>query len=87
MPKEDSKEFHFQKTNQRLLTPLFADDQVIIFITKDKLQKTAYKLNKIITQYGLTISTIQLTTKHNPSFGKNTGIQKKLFATYKQNAS
>jgi len=24
-------------------------------------------------------------TKQNPSFGQNTGIQKKLFATYKQN--
>ena len=26
-------------------------------------------------------------TKYNPSFGQNTGIEKKLVATYKQNAS
>jgi hypothetical protein len=35
---------------------VFADDQVIIFITEDKLQKTAYKWNKIIIEYGLHIS-------------------------------
>jgi len=35
---------------------LFADDQVIIAYTEDKLQKAAHKLNQIITEYGLTIS-------------------------------
>jgi len=35
---------------------LFADDQVIIADTEDKLQKAAHKLNQIITEYGLTIS-------------------------------
>ena len=42
--------------NQQLSTLLFADDQVIIADTKDNLQKTAHKLNQIITEYGLTIS-------------------------------
>ena len=35
---------------------LFADDQVIIADTEDNLQKAAYKLNQIITEYGLAIS-------------------------------
>jgi len=35
---------------------LFADDQVIIADTEDNLQKAAHKLNKLITEYGLTIS-------------------------------
>jgi len=35
---------------------LFADDQAIIPCTEDNLQKVAHKLNKIITEYGLTIS-------------------------------
>ena len=35
---------------------LFADDQVIIADTEDKLQKVAHKLNQIITEYGLTVS-------------------------------
>jgi len=35
---------------------LFADDQVITCNTEDNLQKTAYKLNKITTEHGLTIS-------------------------------
>jgi hypothetical protein len=35
---------------------LFADDQVIIADTEDKLQKAAHKLNRLITEYGLTIS-------------------------------
>ena len=39
-----------------LSTLLFADDQVIIADTDDNLQKAAYKLNQIITEYGLTIS-------------------------------
>jgi hypothetical protein len=38
----------FQK-NKRLLTLLFADDQLIISNTEDKLQKVAHKLNQIIT--------------------------------------
>jgi len=35
---------------------LFADDQVIIADTEDKLQKAMHKLNRIIKEYGLTIS-------------------------------
>jgi len=42
--------------NQQLSTLLFADNQVIIADTEDSLQKDAYKLNQIITEYGLTIS-------------------------------
>ena len=42
--------------NQQLSSLLFADDQVIIADTEDNLQKAAYKLNQIITEYGLTIS-------------------------------
>ena len=42
--------------NQQLSTLLFTDDQVIIANTEDNLQKAAYKLNQIITEYGLTIS-------------------------------
>jgi hypothetical protein len=42
--------------NQQLSTLLFADDQVIIADTQDNLQKAAHKLNRIITEYGLTIS-------------------------------
>ena len=34
----------------------FVDDQVKIADTEDNLQKAAYKLNQIITDYGLTIS-------------------------------
>ena len=35
---------------------LFADDQVTIHNTEGNLQKTAYKLNEITTEQGLTIS-------------------------------
>jgi len=42
--------------NRQLSTMLFADDQVIVADTEDNLQKVAYKLNQIITEYGLTIS-------------------------------
>jgi hypothetical protein len=35
---------------------LFADEQVLVADTEDKLQKVAYKLNQIITEYGLNIS-------------------------------
>ena len=42
--------------NQQLSTLLFVDNQVTIADTEDNLQKAAYKLNKIITEYGLTIS-------------------------------
>jgi hypothetical protein len=38
------------------LSPLFADDQVIIADTEDNLQKAAHKLNRLITEHGLTIS-------------------------------
>ena len=41
--------------NQQLSTLLFADNQVIIADTDDNLQKAAYKLNQIITEYALTI--------------------------------
>ena len=40
----------------QLSTMLFADEQVIIADTEDNLQKAVYKLNQIITEYGLTIS-------------------------------
>ena len=49
-------ESNFQK-NQQLSTLLFADDQVIIADSEDNQQKAAHKLNQIITEYGLTIST------------------------------
>jgi hypothetical protein len=42
--------------NQQLLTLLFADEQVIITDTERYLQKAAHKLNRLITEYGLTIS-------------------------------
>jgi len=42
--------------NQQLSTLLFEDDQVIIADTEDNLQKSAHKLNQIITEYGLTVS-------------------------------
>jgi predicted rRNA methylase YqxC with S4 and FtsJ domains len=42
--------------NQKLLRLLFADDQVIIADREDNVQRAAYKLNQIITEYGLTIS-------------------------------
>ena len=35
---------------------LFADEQVVTADTEDNLQKAAHKLNRIITEYGLTIS-------------------------------
>ena len=44
--------------NQQLSTLLFADDQVIIADSEDNLHKAAHKLNKIITEYGLTTSYI-----------------------------
>jgi transcription initiation factor TFIIIB Brf1 subunit/transcription initiation factor TFIIB len=42
--------------NQQLSTLLFADDQVIIADMEDNLQKAAHKLNRLVTEYGLTIS-------------------------------
>ena len=42
--------------NQQLSTLLFSDDQVVISDTEDNLQKAVHKLNRIITEYGLTIS-------------------------------
>jgi transcription initiation factor TFIIIB Brf1 subunit/transcription initiation factor TFIIB len=41
--------------NQQLSTLLFADDQVIKADTEDNLQKAAHKLNRIITEYGVTM--------------------------------
>ena len=41
----------------KLNTFLFADDQVIISNTEDNLQKAIFKLNNLITEYGLSIST------------------------------
>jgi len=41
--------------NQQLSTLRFADDEVIIANMEGNLQKAAYKLNQIITEYGLTI--------------------------------
>jgi hypothetical protein len=38
-------------------TILFADGQVIMSNSEVNLQTAIYKLNKIITEYGLTIST------------------------------
>jgi flagellin-specific chaperone FliS len=43
--------------NKNISTILFADDQVIMSDSEDNLQTAIYKLNKIITEYGLTIST------------------------------
>jgi hypothetical protein len=42
--------------NKNISTILFAD-QVIVSDSEDNLQTAIYKLNKIITKYGLTIST------------------------------
>jgi hypothetical protein len=42
--------------HKELLTLLFADDQGTISNIEDNLQKTAHKLNQIITEYGLTVS-------------------------------
>ena len=41
---------------QPLVKIILSGDQVIIANTEDNLQKAAYKLNQIITEYGLTIS-------------------------------
>jgi len=53
LQKEDIKEFHFKKS---ATVTAFADDQVVISITKDNLQKVASELNKIIARRGLTTS-------------------------------
>jgi transposase len=42
--------------NKNISAIHFADDQVIISDSEDNLQIAIYKLNKIITNYGLTIS-------------------------------
>ena len=42
--------------NQQLSKLLFADDPVIIADTEDNIQKSAHKLNGLITEYGFTIS-------------------------------
>jgi hypothetical protein len=43
--KKIQKELHFLK-NQKLLHLIFSDEQVIISITEDNLQKTVYNSNK-----------------------------------------
>jgi hypothetical protein len=43
--------------NKNISTILFADDQVIMSDSEDNLQTAICKLNKIITDYGLTLST------------------------------
>ena len=35
---------------------LFADDQAILFITEDKLQKDVNKLNQITTEHGVNVT-------------------------------
>ena len=52
--KEDIKGIPLSK-NRRLLTLLFANNQVILFIIEDNLQKATFKLNQIITERGLTL--------------------------------
>jgi hypothetical protein len=47
------------RTWNLIFTILFADDQDIISDSEDNSQAAIYKLNKIITEYGLTISTDQ----------------------------
>jgi len=42
--------------NQQLSMLLFVDEQLIIGNTEYTLQKAAYKLNQIITEYGLIIA-------------------------------
>ena len=42
--------------NQQLSNLLSADDQVVTADTEDNSQKAAHKLNRIITEYSLTIS-------------------------------
>jgi len=46
-----------------MLRLLLADDQVVISNTEDNLQKAAYKLNKIITEHGLTTSVVKTKLK------------------------
>jgi hypothetical protein len=55
--------------NQQLSKLLFADDQGTIADTEDNLQKAAYKLNQIITEYRLTISVQK--TKWMPFKGRD----------------
>jgi hypothetical protein len=43
--------------NKNISTMLFADDQVIMSDSEDNLQTAIYRLNKIITECRLTIST------------------------------
>jgi hypothetical protein len=43
-------------SNTEIKTLLFADDQVIMAESENLLQKSAHKLEKITSKYGLTIS-------------------------------
>ena len=45
------------KRNLNLNTLLFADDQVIIQDSEDKLQKSVYTLNRMSKDYNLRVST------------------------------
>jgi len=45
---------HFKKSATGKL--LFTDEQVIIYITEDNLQKVVYKSNQVIIERGLIIS-------------------------------
>jgi hypothetical protein len=54
MEKQDTTGIKLLK-NQQLSTLLFADDQVIIADTEN-LQKAAHKLDRLTTEYDLTIS-------------------------------
>jgi hypothetical protein len=62
-------------------TLLFADDQVTTSKAEDNLQKTAYKLNQITTEHGLTISaqnTKLVTFKRRESFRSKIVIDDKI---------
>jgi hypothetical protein len=45
-----------QTSRTKITTILFADDQLIIADSEDKLHFASHKLNKILRKYGLTIS-------------------------------
>lgn len=51
--KKTQNKLHFKKSTTSTL--LFTDDQVIISITEDNMQKIVYKSNQIITECDLII--------------------------------